>query len=93
MLHKKGSWLACDNFRGISIIESMSKIYDYILYNRLARWFIPDREQAGSQPKRSCIEQIVTLRLLISYAIAKRLKLYILFVDYSKAYDRVPRNI
>ena len=93
MLHKKGSRLACDNFRGISIIESMSKIYDYILYNRLARWFIPDREQAGSQPKRSCIEQIVTLRLLISYAIAKRLKLYILFVDYSKAYDRVPRNI
>ena len=92
MLHKKGSRLVCDNFRGISIIESMSKIYDYILYNRLVKWFIPDREQAGSQPKRSCTEHIVTLRLIISYAMAKHLKLWILYVDYSKAYDRVPRN-
>ena len=53
MLFKKGSRLSCDNYRGISIIDCMSKVYDYILYNRLVQWFQPDKEQAGAQPKRA----------------------------------------
>ena len=92
MLFKKGDRSNCDNFRGISVIEAMSKIYDYVLYNRLTKWFIPDREQAGAQSKRSCIEHIMTLRLLFSYSSAKKLKLFVVFVDFSKAYDRVPRD-
>ena len=48
MLLKKVNPLYCDNFRGISVINSIAKIYDYVLYNRLIRWFIPDREQAGA---------------------------------------------
>ena len=92
MVFKKGNRMLCRNYRGISIIESLAKVYDYILYNRLSRWFTPDREQAGAQPKRSCMEHILTLRLLINFSIVKKLKLFILFVDYSQAYDRVPRN-
>ena len=30
--------------------------------------------------------------MLIDYVIKKRSKLYVLFIDYSKAYDRVPRH-
>ena len=93
MVFKKGNRMLCRNYRGISVIESLAKVYDYILYNRLSRWFTPDREQAGAQPKRSCMEHIMTLRLLINYSILKRLKLFITFVDYSQAYDRVPRKI
>ena len=92
MLFKKGNPLCCDNFRGISVINSIAKIYDYVLYNRLIRWFIPDREQAGAQPQRSCIEHIVTLRLLLNFCARRKLKLFVVFVDFSKAYDRVPRN-
>lgn len=39
-----------------------------------------------------CLEHIVTLRLLIESAMCKKRKLYIMFVDFSKAYDRVPRD-
>ena len=36
------------------------------------------------------IEQILTLRLLIENARLKKKKLFILFVDFQKAYDKVP---
>ena len=35
----------------------------------------------------------VTLRLLTDTARRKRLKLYVTFVDFTKAYDKVPRNV
>ena len=91
-LLKKGNLLDCGNYRGISLMNCIPKIYDYILYNRLAAWFKPDMEQAGAQPKRGCMEHIISLRLLIDYAIVKKKKLYIVYVDFSKAYDRVPRG-
>ena len=92
MLFKKGDTKKCDNYRGISIINSISKLYDYILCNRLNMWFVPDREQAGAQAKRGCIEHIVSLRLLMDYCRRKKLLLYVVYVDFSKAYDRVPRK-
>ena len=70
----------------------MSKVYDYVLYNRLVQWFKPDKEQAGAQPKRGCVEHIVTLRLIMDFCFRRKKKLFIAFVDFSKAYDRVPRD-
>ena len=93
MLFKKGNTGDCNNYRGISVINSISKLYDYILNNRLVKWYQPDREQAGAQSKRGCVEQIVTLRLLFDYCFKKQKKLYVGFVDFSKAYDRVPRGV
>ena len=57
-----------------------------ILCSRLEQWFKPFREQAGAKKGRGCIEQIVTLRILCDYAKKKKSKLFITFVDFSKAY-------
>ena len=92
MLFKKGSAFVCDNYRGISIINSLTKLYDYVLNNRLMLWYKPCREQAGAQPKRGCTEHLITLRFIIEYARYKKVKLFITYVDFSKAYDRVPRG-
>jgi hypothetical protein len=67
-------------------------VYDGILNYRFCQWFTPDEEQAGGQSGRSCQEQIVVLRLLIDYAQRTKQPLFIMFVDYQKAYDRVNRN-
>ena len=84
--------MCCGNYRGISIIDCIAKCYDYILNNRLMKWYIPCREQAGGQEKRGCIEHIVTVRLVIDRCLRMKIPLFIVFVDFSKAYDRVPRN-
>ena len=93
MLFKKGPRLVCGNYRGISVIDALAKLFDYLLNNRLCAWIQPDREQAGAQPGRGCIEHIVTLRLLFDYCKRKKdQKLFVAFIDFSKAYDRVPRK-
>ena len=84
MLFKKGATLCCDSYRGISVINAISKVYDYLLCNRLRKWFTSDREQAGAQPKRGCLEHIITLRLLMDGAYKNHHKLFIVFVDFSK---------
>ena len=60
MLFKKGLAMDCGNYRGISVIDCLAKCYDYILNNRLIKWYIPCREQAGAQAERGCVELIVT---------------------------------
>ena len=91
-LFKSGDKLDCGNYRGISIMNTLAKIYDLLLMNRLTLWCNIDKCQAGAQKKRGCVEQIVALRLLMDLAAHKKYKLYVLFVDFIKAYDRVPRN-
>ena len=93
MLFKRGNRMDPNNYRGISVINSIAKIFDMVLCNRLEQWFKPYREQAGAQKGRGCLEHIVTLRLLTDYAKKKKRKLFIIFVDFKKAYDLVPRHI
>ena len=91
ILFKKGLRYLCGNYRGITITDSLAKLYDKILYNRLKLWFTIDKCQAGGQEKRGCPEQIMSLRLLVDYAKGKKTKLFICFIDFSKAYDRISR--
>ena len=92
VLFKSGDRMSCDNYRGISIMDTLAKMYDTLILNRLLLWFNIDKCQAGAQKGRSCLEQIFTLRMLFDYALSKKIKLYVLFIDYSKAYDRVSRG-
>ena len=92
VLYKSGERLNCGNYRGISIMNTLAKLYDILLLNRLAMWANIDKCQASSQKGRGCIEQIMTLRMLCDYAKFKKVKLYVMFIDFSKAYDRVPRD-
>ena len=76
------------NYRGINVINCLAELFDLVLSSRLNSWFGPYREQAGSQKGRGCIEHIVSLRLLMDMATKKKLKLFVVFVDITVAYDR-----
>jgi hypothetical protein len=90
-IYKKGSTLDPNNYRGISVISCIAKVYDMILSKRFSLWYRPKQEQAGAQPGRGCEEQILTVRLIIDIARKTKRKLYIAFIDYQKAYDKVNR--
>uniref|UniRef100_A0A0P4W3J4 Reverse transcriptase domain-containing protein n=1 Tax=Scylla olivacea TaxID=85551 RepID=A0A0P4W3J4_SCYOL len=89
---KIGDKLNPSNYRGISVTNSVTKVYDMVLCERLYHWFIPYREQAGAQRRRGYLEHVVTLRLLTDTALRKKIELYVAFIDFSKAYDLVPRH-
>ena len=92
VLFKKGLRLNCGNYRGLSIGDTLSKVYAKVMSNRLKLWMVIDKCQAGGQESRGCVEHITALRMIFDYAKCEKKKLYVLFVDFSKAYDRVPRN-
>ena len=49
------------------------------------------KEQAGFRQNRSCIDQINTLRVIIEQSIEFQSPLYMLFVDYQRAFDSLNR--
>ena len=67
-IFKKGDKSNPKNYRGITVINCLAKLYDMILCARLEAWFKPYREQAGAQKGRGCVEHIVTLRLITDFA-------------------------
>ena len=60
MLFKKGPIMNCGNYRGITIMQVLSKCYDYLIHNRLMKWYVPSREQAGAQ-RRGVTVNIMSL--------------------------------
>ena len=92
-IYKKGNPEDPGNYRGISIMSAIAKLYDMVLNQRFNLWYRPNPEQAGSQKNRSCEEQILTVKLLIEIARKTKKSLYITYIDYEKAYDKINRNL
>ena len=90
---KKGNKEDPNNYRGISVQGALAKVYDGVLNNRFVQWYQPDDEQAGGRTGRGCTEQLLILRLLIDYAKQTKQTLYIAYIDYVKAYDKLNRSI
>ena len=91
ILFKKGCPSMCGNYWGICITDFLFKVYDRTLLNRLNMWYALLREQAGCQNKRDCLEHILTVRLLCDDVKKTRVQLFFMFIDFEKAYDKIPR--
>ena len=95
-LHKKGDINNPDNYRGISLLSILSKLYTSILNNRITQWAtLMDKiseTQAGFREGYSTIDHIFTLNALIEKCLCKkRKKLYVAFIDFKKAFDSIDR--
>lgn len=93
-LPKKGDLTDCNNWRGITILCVSLKILMWIILQRMLKHIDPKLrpEQAGFRAGRSCIDQINSLRMIIEQSVEMRSPLYLLFVDYEKAFDSVDRD-
>ena len=52
---------------------------------------IPPLLQAGFRARHSTVDHVFTLHCIIDFFLAKKKRLYCLFIDYEKAFDRVER--
>ena len=96
-LHKKGNLSNAQNYRGISLLNVISKIFTGILFDRLTHWsdmnvHIPE-SQAGGRKGYSTIDNIFCLQSLIQKYLTKKCgRFYVLFIDFSRAYDSIQRS-
>ena len=92
---KKGDLIECGNYRGISLLSSAGMIFAQILLNRLSSHITPEvvqETQCGCRSNRSTVDMIFCLRQLQEKLIEQDRPLYIVFVDFTKAFDTVGRT-
>ena len=96
-LFKKGSPLYCDNYRTLSLINHMGKVLEKMIQIRLSKYcedngILPE-SQNGFRNDRSTVDAMFVSRLLASSARKKMINIYKVFVDLTKAYDKVNRSV
>ena len=90
----KGDKMACKNYRGISLLSVVGKIYGKVLVAKvkeLTRERVGE-EQGGFREGRGCVDQVFTLRMIGEKLREKDRVGYVCFMDLEKAYDRVCRK-
>lgn len=96
-IHKKGNVNNVENYRGITLLSVLGKLFTRILNNRLTKWaedyYIYIEAQAGFRSHMSTVDNIFVLHGLITHLLNEGKKLYCGFVDFSKAFDFVSRDI
>ena len=91
---KKGDLTLCDNWRGISLLDVVGKLFAKIVQSRLqmvVEDLVPD-SQCGFRKGKGCIDMIFCARQLVEKAREHNTSVYMLFVDLWKAYDSIPRQ-
>ena len=88
---KKGNAKECSNYCTIALISHTSKVMLKILQARLQQYMnheLPD-VQAGFRKGRGTRDQIANIRWIVKKAREFQKNIYLYFIDYTKAFDRV----
>lgn len=92
----KGNTDDCNNYRGITLLSCMGKLFTSILNERLKDYSetfaVINENQAGFRAGYSTLDHMFVLKCIIDLYKWKKKKLFCLFVDYSKAFDMVWRE-
>ena len=84
-------------YRGITLTSCVYKIFCGVLNNRLQSWCevynkISD-EQNGFRPGRNTVDQLFSVSTIVETRKIRRLSTFVSFIDFRKAYDRIPRGL
>jgi hypothetical protein len=86
-----------DNYRGIVCENAVTKIISLVILRRLTHWTernkIISAEQVAFQANRSAEQHLYTLLETITHELRHDREVHVLFVDLTKAYDKVHRPL
>jgi len=90
-LLKKGDASDCTNYRGITVLSVVGKIFTGILLARInthlqSQW---NKTQSGFRPNRSTIDNIFIIRQMVEKSAELNLPCAMAFVDFQQAFDSV----
>ena len=85
------------NYRGITVTSAVYKAYCNVLNQRLTFWAESAGKltdfQNGFREKRSTIDHLTTITSIIENWKSMKKSTYVAFVDFSKAYDTINREL
>ena len=90
----KGDRGDCNNYRGISLLSVVVKVFARVVLTRLqilAEQVYPE-SQCGFRANRSTVDMIFSLRQLQEKCREQRQPLFVAFIDLTKAFDLVSRD-
>ena len=100
-LHKKDDRSKVENYRGITLLSALGKLFTSILNNRLYDYMVQKgilkAEQGGFRKMHDTVDSIFTLKMPVDKYVKSKLRkhqnlLFSCFVDFRKACDCIPRQ-
>ena len=90
----KGERSDCNNYRGISLLSIVGKVFARVILVRLQKLAerVYPESQCGFRAERSTIDMVFSLRQLQEKCREQQMPLYIAFIDLTKAFDLVSRQ-
>ena len=91
---RKGDPKDCGNYRGISLLSVAGKMFARIILDRIRPHLLEHQrpEQSGFSPKKSTVDRILALRVLIERRREFRKPFLGAYVDFRKAFDAVHKG-
>ena len=91
VLHKKGDKKDANNYRPISMLSILYKVFSKIVCNRI-RWILDKAQpvdQAGFRPGFGCDDHLLAMTIIWEQCNEFQLPVWIAAVDFKKAFDTV----
>ncbi len=88
---KSGDKCSVSNYRPISLLSSVSKVLERLVYDKLFS-FLSNRiskAQFGFLKSHSCVQQLLCFLCNISSALDARSQVDVIYLDFKKAFDKV----
>ena len=98
-LHKKGSKSDEKNYRGIALLSCIGKFFNVIINERISDFALANNiiqpEQLGFMKGNRTSDNLMILHSIVRSYFSKKggNKVYAAFIDFEKAYDKIPRRI
>jgi hypothetical protein len=90
---KKKSNLDLNNTRPITISDSLATIYEAIIMTYIKSQYTEAEQQMGFKSNSSTLHAVFTLKEQILHAHYEKKKLIMCFIDFSKAFDKINKDI
>lgn len=91
-IFKAGSTQDPNNYRGITLISVLRKMFSTMIRHRLQKHVPLHEGQAAFRQNRGCSDQLFTLTRIIQEAKKSNVPVFAFFLDIRKAYDTVWRD-
>ena len=93
-IHKKDSPLITDNYRGITITSSMSKLFSAMMNNRLITFcekhnIISEQQCSHKKGARTSDNVFIIKSLYEKYCMNMKKNLFVAYIDFRKAFDSI----